>query len=200
MGNKTTIQDLTRRLVTTIQTEAAKITDFDNGAIRLLFVPKCETAVNYLGGFGIDCEIDFGFPIKQGASHTRPAKWRNKEDREECDCYGYAALKIEGCAYALRNDLGRRSCNMPESAETWGRASDQGCVVYDIFIVERFGPADDPQLKHYFRLYVAVSGATGEEDEQCALASSEVLQQWCDTELDDDGFGHFAHYLSLVKP
>lgn len=198
--NQLTIQELVRRIISEIQAEAAKIPDFDDGAIRLLFVPKCNVAVDYLGGFGTDCEIDFGFPIKEGANHTRPAKWRGDEDREECGCYGYAALKIEGCAYALRNNLGRRSCDMPEENETWGRANDRGCVVYEIFITERFGIADASPPKPYFRLYVAVSGATGDEDERCALTAGNILQQWCDTELNDDGFGHFAKYLSLIKP
>lgn len=193
---KLTIQKLVEGIVSAVQSEAAKIPGFDNGAIRLLFVPKCPAGERFLGGFGPNCEIDFGFPIKEGASHIRPAT----EDDKECDCYGYAALKIEGCAYALRNDLGRRSCDMPESAETWGRASDQGCVVYDIFITEVFGIADSSKPKPYFRLYVAVSGATGKEDEQCALAARDILQQWCSTERDDDGFGHVSQYLSLVKP
>lgn len=193
---KLTIQELTRSIVDAIQAEAVKVPDFDNGAIRLLFVPKCETAVDFLGNFGPDCEIDLGFPIKKGASHTRPAKWRGDVDRKECDCYGYAALKIEGCAYALRNNLGRHSCDMPEEAETWGRASDKGCVVYDISIVKGFWFTYNPSLKHYFRLYVAVSGALGDEDERCALAAGDVLQQWCDTERDDDGYKIFF----LTKP
>jgi hypothetical protein len=197
---KFTFQDLVRDIVEAVQTEIAKISDFDNGAIRLLFVPKCDKAVGFFGGFGRHCEIDLGFPVREGASHTRAAKWRGKEDRKECDCYGYAALKIEGCAYALRNNLGRRSCDMPEEAETWGRASDQGCVVYDIFITDRFGIGDNSSPEHYFRLYVSVSGAMGDEDERCALAASSILQTWCDTELDYDGFGHFEKYLSLLKP
>lgn len=199
-STKLTAQELIRNIVNAVQLEATKIPDFDNGAIRLLLVPQCGLAVDYIGGFGIDCEVDLGFPIKKGGNRTRPAKWRGDEDRKECGCYGYAALKIEGCAYALRNHLGRRSSDMPESAETWGRTNSRGCVVYDIFITERFGITDSSKPKPYFRLYVAVSGATGEEDEQCALAASGILQQWCSTERDDDGFGHIDQYLSLVKP
>ena len=197
---KLTIQELVKKIVDAVQAQAKKILNFDNGAIRLLFVPKCGMADDFLGGFGPNCEIDFGFPIKKGTSHIRPAKWRGKEDRKECDCYGIAALKIAGCAFALRNNLGRRSSDMPTYAITLGRINDRGCVVYEIFISNRYGIPDHPPYRDYMRIYVAVSGAMGDEDEQCALAAGRVIQQWCDTELDDDGFGHFEKYLSLSGP
>jgi hypothetical protein len=196
---KHTIQTLARRIVNAVQAEAGKIPDLDNGAIRLLFVPKCGTADGYFGHFGLDCELGLVFPIKEGASHTRPAKWRGKEDRKECNCSGYAELKIQGCAYAHNHDLGQRSCDMPEEAVTWGRTNDRGCVVYDVYTTdtESLSVADNPTPMHAFRVYVAVSGATGDEDEQCALAAGYALQWWCDTSLG----GHPEKYLySLTGP
>ncbi len=184
---KNTIQTLVNQISDAIRAKAAEIPDFNNGAFRLLFVPKCEDANSFLGGFGIGCEIDFGFAIKDGGKRTRPAI----DGHKECACYGYAAEKIEGCAYALRNNLGRYSDDMPESAETWGRASDKGCVVYEIFANE-VGIMDDSLSKLYLRVYVAVSGATGKEDQQCALVAGDILQQWCDIKT-DCGF-------SLTKP
>lgn len=194
--NKLTIQELAEKMRVAIQAEATKIPDFDYGAIRLLFVPKCEKANEFIGGFGIGCEVDLGYSIKEGGEKTRPAK----DDQKECACYGYAALKIEGCSHALRNGYGQRSSDMPEEFETWGRTNDGGCVVYEIFITERFGICDNSPPALYFRLYVSVSGATSSEDERCALVAGDILQQWCDTELDDDGYGHFKKYLSLAKP
>lgn len=192
--SKFTIQGLVSNIANAVQSEAAKIPGLENGAIRILFVAKCKAAVNYLG-FGPQCEIDFGYPIKEGASHTIPAK----KDQAECDCYGYAALKIGGCSYAVRNNLGRRSCDMPVSAETYGRTNDRGCVVYDVLITEVSGIADKQKPKLYFRIYIAVSGATSEEDEQCALAAGDILRSWC-KESNDDGFNHVDHYLDLVEP
>lgn len=193
---KITIQALARDIANAIRLEATKVLDFDNGAIRVLFVPQCEDANSFLGGFGIDCKIDLGYAIKEGASCTRPAR----DDHKEFACYGYAAEKIDGCAYALQNGLGRRSCDIPESAETWGRVNDKGCVVYDILMTKRFGIADTSPPISYLRVYIAVSGATSREDELCALAAGGVLQKWCDEESDDDGFGHNEKYLALIRP
>lgn len=194
---KKTIQSLVKEITNAVQEEAKKVPGFDNGAIRILFSPKCSAANSFLGEFTPKCELDFGYPIKPGGSHTRPAD----ENQDECDCYGYAALKIGGCVYALKNNLGRRSSDMPNEAETWGRTNDRGCIVYDIYYTSRFGPADDdPIPDHYLRLYVAVSGASGEEDERCALAAGNILQEWCNIELEDDGFGHKDKCLSLIGP
>lgn len=196
---KLTVQNLARNIVNAVQAEVAKIPDFENGAIRLLFVPKCSEAVKYLCGFGKDCEPDLVFPAKEGGKHVRPAGFRGSNE-PECDCYGYTAIKIGGCAYAVKHDLGRRSSDMPEDAITWGRVNDKGCVAYDVSYANRLGISDNPPYKHYFRLYVAVSGAEGEEDEQCALAASNVLQKWCDTELESDGFGHYGKCLEFKGP
>jgi hypothetical protein len=193
---KITVQKLVKGISDAVRAKAAEVPDFENGAFRLLFVPKCEDANQFLGGFGVDCEVDFGFSIKEGGSRTRPAM----DEQKECACYGYAAEKIEGCAYALRNGFGRRSSDMPGGFETWGRVNDPGCVVYEIFSAEKFGITDNPSPQLYLRIYVSVSGATGTEDTDCALAVGGVIQDWCEAELGDDGFGHMEKYLSLVKP
>ena len=198
MGKKLTIQELSEKMKYAVREKALDFPGFDYGSMRFLFVAQCNKAVNFLGGFGKDCHIDLGYPIKLDGSHTRPAQPDLNE--KECACYGYAANKIEGCACALRNNYGRRSCDMPEKDETWGRVSDQGCIVYDVYYVDRFGITDDPKPEHYLRIYVSVSGATGQEDEYCAYAAGLIIENWCNTDIDDDGFGHYAPYLSFIRP
>lgn len=195
-----TVQSLASKIVDAIQEEIAKIPEFDNGAIRLLFVPKCNEAANKIGGFGLHCELGLSFPVKKGSSHTRPAGWRGDSSESECDCNGYAALKIGGCAYAIKNGFGYRSRDMPTSAVTWGRENDPGCVAYDICYISRFGVADSSKPSIYVRIYISVSGATGEEDERCALAAGVIIRQWCDTEIGDDGFGHKENILLCFGP
>ena len=172
-----TFQKLVAQIVGAVRAEAAKILDFDNGAIRLLFVPKCPEAAEFLGWAGFshaEIDVDVGFAIKDGASHTRPAGWRG--DKDECDCYGYAALKIEGCAYAVRHNLGRRSRDMPDDAITWGRENDPGAVCYDVVVDQN--PDDFLLDPLYLRIYVAVSGADSDEDERCAMAAHSVISDW----------------------
>jgi len=191
-----------------IWAEVAKIPDFENGAIRLLFVPKSNKASGFFGALGTGCEIDLVHPVKEGGSHTRPAGFRGDKDSPETDCSSYAACKIACCAYALKHNLGRRSSDAPnthgynpETGRFDGRSNAPGCVVYDIFFVNRFSPVDNPNKpNHYFRLYVSVSGVTGAEDEQCALAAGAALNDWCDNDYDSDGYGHFEKYLSIVGP
>jgi len=152
-----TFQELARKIVDAIQEEIAKITDFDNGAIRLLFISKSRKGSRFLGGFGKDCEIDLGFPVKKSADITK-------------------------------------------DAITWDLVTNKGCVAYDIFYTDRVGISDNPPPKHHFRLYVAVSGAESEEDEQCALVAGNVLQQWCDTDTESDGFGHYGKCFEFKGP
>jgi len=194
---KITVQNLARNIVNAIQTEVEKIPGFDNGAIRLLFVPKCPEAVEYLCGFGKDCELDLVFPAKKGGKHVRPAGFRGSNE-PECDCYGDTATKVGGCAYARKKGYGRYSSDMPEKAITHGRTNDKGCIVFDIYITDKTETKVSPLPIDYFRLYVAVSGAMGDEDEQCALAACDVLQQWVD--IKNDGFGHYEKYLELDGP
>ncbi|MDR1032632.1 MAG: hypothetical protein LBL84_01320, partial [Candidatus Nomurabacteria bacterium] len=101
MGNidelKGTYVDFVHGIKNAVQAEIAKIDDFVNGAVRILIVPKCHEADEWLGGLGMDCERDFVFPATPGGSHTRPNGWRGDDDGE-CDCSGYAALKIQGAA------------------------------------------------------------------------------------------------------
>jgi hypothetical protein len=181
------MKKLAREIVRAVRAEAAKIPDFDNGAIRLLFAPKCAEAEHWLGDNGVDetvCETDFGYVIKKGFGHTRPNGWRGEDDGE-CDCYGYAALKIAGCAYAIKHGLGHRSSDMPAEAVTWGRENDPGCVGYCVEISSERTYGGGGQFKPYLRVYVSVSGATSEEDERCALAAGVVIERWCESTRDD---------------
>lgn len=172
------LRELLKGMVEVIQAKAATVPDFNNGAIRILMVPKNPFAEEWLGGFslpGSPCEIDFGYVIKKGGSHVRPAGWRGNPEKGEVDTYGYAALKVEAAAYVVKNGLGYRSADLPADAVIPGRKASQGCVVFEV----------SSKLSGYstglvLRVYVAVSGGTGEEDELCAMAVESVLDGWCD--------------------
>jgi hypothetical protein len=180
-----TLQELVQEIVQAVRLEVAKVPNFDNGAIRILLVPKCADTEHWLGDHGVDetiCEHDFGYVIKKGASHTRPNGWRGEDDGE-CDCYGYAALKTAGCSYAIKHGLGYRSSDCPNEAVTWGRENDAGCVGYDVSRVYTHGHAEHVCCEPYLRVYISVSGASSDEDELCALAGGVAIEQWCNKDL-----------------
>lgn len=158
-----------RKLKKVIQAEVLRIPTFKEGAIQLLFAPKCDEADMMMFGIGRDCERKFIFPARFGYSHTRPAGYRGS-DEAECDCSGYAALKIQGAAYAVKHKLGDSSEDMPDENVTWGRENDPGCICYVIY---------DLRDKEFMRIYVSVSGADSDEDKACAKAARPVIFNWC---------------------
>lgn len=158
---------LVRRLKNAVQKEIARIPDFKHGAIQFLFVPKCKKADRMMFAIGRDCERKFIFPSRDGYGHTRPSGFRDSEE-SECDCSGYAALKIQGAAFALKNGYGSKSQDMPDADITWGRENDPGAICFLVFKKARL----------FMRVYVAVSGASGQEDQKCAEAAGPILSRW----------------------
>jgi hypothetical protein len=173
-----TYVDLISGIKNAVQAEVAKINahnDFENGAIRVLIVPKCPGANEWFGGLD-GCEYDFVFHATPGGSHTRPAGWRDTNE-DELDCSGSSALQIQGAAYALKHEFGDTSSSMPESAITRGRSRDTGCVVTS---VGRYIYTDNiiRGIEIFMRVYVSVSGGTGTENEHCACAGINYIYQW----------------------
>lgn len=186
-----TFFELANNLRNAIRTRATTIPDFKTGAIMLSFVVKSDDGNQFLGGFcGEDdsnVDVDLVYSIRPNSAKTRPNGFRGMTDGEVA-CRGYAALKIEGCAYAVRNNLGRRSCDMPDEAISYGRENDRGAVCFDIV------RQDFNNREPFLRLYVAVSGASGKEDEWCAMAAGDVLKDWANTATD-----HYWKY-DLIEP
>jgi hypothetical protein len=171
MDTLVTIQELAEKIVEAVRAEASKIPDFEFGAIRITFAPKCQEASLFLGGFSSDCEVDLSYPIKEGGKRTRPAD----ENNEELACNGYTALMVEGCAYALRGGFGRRSQDMPDWGIILGRSNAKGSVVYEILVNNE----DCSNRKLYLRIYISVKGALSDFDnERCALAAEDTLVWW----------------------
>lgn len=198
---KLTFHTLSKRIVSAIRERAATIPDSVNGSILLVFRAFCPDAMDFVGIGDETCVLTLDFPIVVGESRVRPAGWRKDEFMREVDCSGYAYAKVRGCAYALKNNLGRRSCDATNESTTFGRVNSKGCIAYDVMITRRFGiGSSKEEYLPYFRLYVSVSCATGKEDEFCALAAGDILRQWCQEELDDDGFGHMERYLFVLGP
>jgi hypothetical protein len=78
---------------------------------------------------------------------------------------------------------------MPLDAITWGRERDAGCVVFTVDHVFVYGYTENVGLETYMRVYVAVSGASSEEDERCAVAGGEFIRQWADKIIASGPYG-----------
>lgn len=169
-----------------IRTAVAQIPDFREGAIAVRFVVKSEAAAAWLLGDAdvttpprADTDLDFVFSVVPGGAKTRQAGWRDCD--EEIACAGYVMLKLEGCARAMLRCAGRSSKSLPDLLVIEGSSNAPGAVCFDVerFAVDSDGNIDPNQFgRLLLRIYVGVSGATGAEDEHCALAAQAAIENF----------------------
>lgn len=190
-----TFQEFNENLIQTIRYAASQIDSFTEGAIVVRYIAKSPTIAGWLGGHNVgaigipgnvesdpNVDLDLVYSVVPGGPKTRSSGWRGDSDRDEVACAGYAALKLEGCAYAVVHGFGRYSDDMPAEFETDGRVNSRGAMCFDIYPPEdEDGIITDDQLaegeRPWLRIYIAVSGATGPEDKWCAYQAIGALQQ-----------------------
>lgn len=190
-----TFHEFNEMLVHTIRYATSQIDSFDEGTIAVRYVAKSPSIAGWLGGHNVgaigksggiesdpNVDLDLVYPVVPGGRKTRAPGWRNDPNRCEVACAGYAALKLEGCAYAVVHGYGRCSDDMPAECETDGRVNGRGAICFDLYPPEdEKGIIADDQLAEgeqpWLRIYIAVSGATGPEDKWCAYQAINALQQ-----------------------
>lgn len=164
--------DLQRKIVQHVRAAAARISDFEEGAIAVRFVAKTPEAARWLGNPVADIsdantDVDFVHSIVPGKPKTRRPGWRGDPQSQEVACAGYVMLKLEGCARAVISGYGYCSDDLPPKLAVDGRVASRGAMCFDIMPFNHTTGellSDEPWL----RIYVGVSGATGEEDKWCA--------------------------------
>lgn len=143
-----------------------------NGAIVMMTVPLCREADVWLGGLSeYDAEskpvnvreyITVG-TIASGGSHT--IQWEDSGDghREPVNCLAYAMMKIAYLSHLVKDDIPNRDAD--EVAETTGHYCEEngysrhrGAVCATIYFCGKL----------LMRVYICFSGATEDEDQQCA--------------------------------
>lgn len=183
---------LVRYMRSEIRLEAAKIPDFEEGVIALSLVGKSEWTNESLGDFcdndDNNVDVDFVFAIRPGGRKTRKAGFRRKTKREMA-CRGHAVAMIEACAYVVVRGIGRKSSDMPTENNACGRVNKRGAICFDLVAIE--GDFRDPETdKLMMRIYVAVAGASGKENEICARAAEKAITKWLvDTDFCTDFYG-----------
>lgn len=190
-----TFREFNENLIQTLRYATSRIDSFAEGAIAVRYIAKSPAVAKWLGDYNAgaigvpsdiehdpNVDVDLVYSVVPGAPKTRAPGWRGDPNRYEVACAGYAALKLEGCAYAVIHGHGRYSDDMPTEANTDGRVNSRGAVCFDVYFPEdKNGIITDDQLvkgEHpWLRIYVAVSGATGPEDKWCAYQAIGALQQ-----------------------
>lgn len=159
---------LHRTIVQKVRAAAHRIDSFEEGAIAVRFVAKQPSAAEWLGGLeacagDTNVDIDFIHSIIPGKPKTRSAGWRGDPTRKAVACAGFVMLKLEACAKAVIGGYGYSSDSLPSSEVVEGQYAGPGAMCFDIT-----PPDQDPAENPWLRVYIGVSGATGEEDKWCA--------------------------------
>lgn len=156
-------------VIDAVRFAASQIRDFKQGAIVLRYIPAPEA----IGWFGPNVYVNLTYSIVPDGTTTRAAGWRGNPDNPEIDCARDAALKLEGCAFAVAHKHGRCSDDLPDDAVADNMSNDSGAVCFDLIHNERGNPSTEDRL--YLRLFISVSGATGEENKYCAYQAMQTL-------------------------
>jgi hypothetical protein len=174
------------------------------GAIRIMFYPESEDADYWLDGLGkykrgsngepsekgndiVDYE--WCFPAVEGGS--RVIEFDYEGQHQYCDCYAYSALKIAHCCKAQTLGVGLSSGldlepdpDKPIYTENNGYAAHKGAIAIEV-TQAKMNSFGYPMFYQFMLIYICVSGATSEEDEQVALSAIPVIEAFFKEENGD---------------
>ncbi len=191
-------QNLLQRIRNGVRDEAWKVPAFresGNGCIRITLVPLSELAEAWLGGGLSDfgnfpevnvrdvCEREFIYSIRPGGSHT--IQWKDPEDGhvEPVSCYAYSAMKVAFTAWEQKF-FRERLLEGASPADTEVEAEYRAELTYRTEVngwSNHKGPVYATVTldgEDFLRIYVCVSGAESEQDEQCALWGMFQVQEF----------------------
>lgn len=173
-----------------IREEIKTIPDFRYGAIGVMFVPRSDEATAWMSQLGIETGQPRYSEALMDAGYTRPIGWRGSE--VELDCLGDVKRKLSSFASvkgAMAGDNHEYEYLLPGGNEP--RFGEKGGRMhYEILCEGEVG-----EIKRFLDIYVAVSGAEGEENQQCALAAEPVIER-----MFDDGSIVEAFWGGLERP
>ena len=176
-----TYSELRKQIVTAVRKEARKVPRFvetKEGCIRITAYPECLEAHEWLGGSGKFSkhdiqDIESTYPILPGG--TRVARFVNDDGTVDIvDTYAVTAMKIAQLSYV--QDKGELlSGGKHEGLELEnGFACWKGAICCEITVCQKIDGrfTETP----FCCIYVAVSGATEDEDLRVAMAATKVIE------------------------
>lgn len=160
-----------------------------HGCIRIVIEPLCWAARDWIGdktGAIFDSKSFYVDPDR-GDFECR------YDDGDVVDSEAMTAMKIaflravnrrSGRKYISRVSASSDDCTSAEYPFEGGYAAYRGCVMYNISYSKR--NVEEPIVHtDWANIYCAVSGADEKDDEKCALALFDVVEELANT-LDDD--------------
>jgi hypothetical protein len=166
--------ELFKAIADRVRVRAAEYADFAaDSVVRIAIVPLCNGAEWVLGLSGTGCCFE-----KVEYLNQELLMQSSKEVFGEFSCLGYSALKLVNCMRNVSLDRGVTSRTGKGNAEKFlvpanGYADDLGCVSYLIGYRSETEDSSTP----WARVYVCVSGGTGEQDDCCAKTAKQALRE-----------------------
>jgi hypothetical protein len=178
---KYTYSELERRIVMAVRERAKQVPRFADkkeGCIRITAYPECEEAHEWLGCNGIfnpdDIQdVERTYPILPGG--TRVARFENDDGTVDIvDTYAITAMKIAQLSYVQdRGEL--LSGGKIDGLELEnGFACWKGAICCEITLWKNIN--GQKVETSYCSIYVAVSGASEEEDLRTAMAAPKLIE------------------------
>lgn len=155
-----------------------------NGCILVMMVPLCQQADTWLGGLSefddtgraLDLhEYVFARTITPGGSHT--IQWVDPKDNhvEPVNCFAYATMKIAYLSHLIKDNISDRDHDETAQGAAYycevnGYSSHRGAVCVTVYYADQL----------LMRFYIVFSGATEDEDLQCALETARHFCRYLD--------------------
>lgn len=181
--------ELVRRIRDAVREKAQEVPPFKNtgnGAIRILAYPCCPAADTWLGGLSnFESEtpdiVDYEHTFTIAPEGSRVITTIQHGVRQKVDTYAYSALKIAHCSYSQdeKGCLLSGVIKAPHQNESNGYGPYLGAFCAEIEVLpttSSLHPAGEPH--NFCGIYVCVSGASQEEDLECASAAVEVIKNF----------------------
>lgn len=157
-----------------------------NGCIRILAYPCCKVADEWLGGLsdfgGATPDIvDYEHTFTIAPEGSRVITVIEYGVRQKVDTYAYSAMKIAHCSYSQdeKGCLLSGVIKAPHQNESNGYGPYLGALCAEVTMsptTSNLRPLGEPY--GFCGIYVCVSGASQEEDLECAFAAVKVIKNF----------------------
>lgn len=155
-----------------------------NGAIRILAYPCCVAADAWLGGLSnfkskTPDIVDYEHTFTIAPEGSRVITTIQHGVRQKVDTYAYSALKIAHCSYSQdeKGCLLSGIIKAPHQNESNGYGPYLGALCVEV-IRHPMTSRRTEKPHNFCGIYVCVSGASQEEDLECAFAAIKVIENF----------------------
>lgn len=187
--------DLVLQISNAIREKALEIPVFKesgNGVVRIKARPYCKDADDWFGGLGtfsdrgVDApDYEHTFTISPGGSDTITGVYDGI--KQKVNCNAYSALKIAHCSYVNDQSIGLESglglgidSFLNPLTEDNGYADHYGAICIELSrpALYKFVRGYSETSLKFCEIYICVSGASSEDDRDCAFVAIDVIKDF----------------------